>query len=68
MDNRIEILKMIVEDMKADVKHYDGQAFNGRNVAEYFGKHGAAITALADIVASLLIEKETNGNTTVQPN
>lgn len=53
-DKRTDVLKMITEDMKNDAEHFDGQPFNGKTVAEYFGNQGAAIAALADIVRSLL--------------
>ena len=46
----VEILEMIERDMENDAKEFDGKPFNGRTVAEYFGKHGAAIAALARIV------------------
>ena len=54
---RVNILKMIADDMRKDAEHYEGQAFNGRNVAEYFGKQGAAIAALANITASIIMEQ-----------
>ena len=53
-DRRIEVLEMIATDMKNDAKEFDGKPFNGKTVAEYFGNHGAAIAALADIVKSIL--------------
>jgi len=52
----IEILAMIQKDMKNDAKNFDGKPFNGRTVAEYFGNQGAAISALARIVASIVKE------------
>ncbi len=54
----IEVLKMIIEDQKNDAKHFEGQPFNGRTVAEYFGNQGAAIAALADIVRELIEEEK----------
>ena len=51
---RIKVLKMIAEDMKNDAKNFDGRPFDGRTVAEYFGNQGAAISALANIVESIL--------------
>ena len=48
------ILTDITADMKADATKFDGQPFTGRTVAEYFGNHGAAIAALADIVKTLI--------------
>lgn len=49
-----EVLDMIAQDMKDDAKNFDGKPFNGRTVAEYFGNHGAAIAALANIVKELV--------------
>lgn len=54
--SKIEILKMIEDDMEADAKAFDGKPFNGRTVAEYFGNQGAAIAVLAKIVRSILEE------------
>jgi len=47
---------MVAEDMKNDAENFDGRPFNGRTVAEYFGKQGAAIAALANIIRSILEE------------
>ena len=52
----IKTLGMIATDMKNDAKNFDGKPFNGRTVAEYFGNQGAAISALARIVASIVKE------------
>jgi hypothetical protein len=52
---RIQVLETIANDMKKDAKYFDGKPFSGKNVAEYFGKQGAAIATLADIVKSILI-------------
>ena len=57
VDRRIKILEMIAEDMKHDATHFDGKPFNGRTVAEYFGNQGAAISALANIIKTLISEK-----------
>ena len=46
-------LNEIADDMKRDASAFDGRPFNGRTVAEYFGNHGAAISALAKIVGIL---------------
>lgn len=51
----IKVLEMIAQDMKDDAKNFDGQPFNGRTVAEYFGNQGAAIAALAKIVKELIV-------------
>jgi hypothetical protein len=45
------VLNEISEDMRRDAQTFDGKPFNGRTVAEYFGNQGAAIAALARIVA-----------------
>lgn len=50
----IEVLQMIADDMKADAARFDGQPFNGKTVAEYFGNQGAAIAALAQILKTEL--------------
>ena len=50
----IEKLDMIAADMKSDAARFDGQPFNGKVVAEYFGCQGAAIAALANIIKSIL--------------
>lgn len=54
----IKILKMIEEDMEKDVTNFDGQPFNGKTVATYFGNQGAAIAALANLIRATLEEKE----------
>ena len=51
---RIRVLEIIAADMKNDATNFDGQLFNKKTVAEYFGNQGAAITALANIVKSIL--------------
>ena len=53
----IKILATIQKDMENDAKKFDGKPFNGKTVAEYFGNHGAAIAALARIVASIVKEE-----------
>ena len=57
-DKKIKVLKMIAEDMKNDSIKFDGRPFNGKNVAEYLGNLGAAITALANTMRSTLEQKE----------
>ena len=52
----IKILAMIQKDMEKDAKEFGGKPFDGKTVAEYFGNHGAAIAALARIVASIIKE------------
>ena len=53
---RIKVLEIISKDLMDDAKNFDGQPFNGKVVAEYFGNHGAAIAALANIIQVTLIE------------
>ena len=63
MDKKIKVLEMIAKDMKDDAKNFDGQPFNGKTVAEYFGNQGAAIAALADMIKSIIkpkIDKRNN--------
>ena len=52
----VKLMETITQDMENDAKRFDGQPFNGKTVAEYFGNHGAAIAALADTIA-LLVNK-----------
>ena len=59
MRSKIKVLEMIATDMKNDAKNFDGQPFNGKTVAEYFGNQGAAIVALANIM-KLIVEKIPN--------
>jgi len=54
-DKLVKLLDLISEDMRDDAEYYDGKPFNGKNVAEYNGKQGAAIQALANIL-KLIIE------------
>ena len=53
-----KVLKMISDDMERDAKEFDGQEFNGKTVARYFGYHGAAISALANILKQILEENK----------
>lgn len=55
---RREVLRMIAADAEADARDFDGKPFTGKNVAEYFGYHGAAIASLAKILETLLPEDE----------
>jgi len=56
--DKIKALEMTAEDMADDAKTFDGQPFNGKTVAEYFGNQGAAIAALAGIMKSILERQE----------
>jgi len=58
-DKRIRVLEMIATDMKDDAENFDGQPFDGKTVAEYFGSQGAAISALAGIMKSILEQIKT---------
>jgi len=51
MNRTIKVLQVIAADMDADAKAFDGKHFDGKTVAQYFAHQGAAIAALADIVA-----------------
>lgn len=50
----IEILSSIAKYQKKDAKEFDGQPFTGKTMAEYNGRQGAAIVALADIMILIL--------------
>ena len=58
----IEVLRMVAEDTKNDAREFDGKPFDGRTVAEYFGNHGAAIKALADIIREFLEDEKEKDN------
>lgn len=49
----IHLMERIVQDTAEDAKKFDGKPFNGQTVGEYFGYHGAAITALATTIKSI---------------
>lgn len=59
-ERRIEVLRMIVEDVANDVMELDGAPFDGKVVAEMFGKQAAAIQALANILLAESLEGEKN--------
>ena len=50
IEKAVKVLNMIQEDMANDASAFDGQPFNGKTVATYFGNQGAAIAALAKII------------------
>ena len=56
-EKKIKLLNMIAQDMADDAEKFDGQPFNGRTVAEYFGNQGAAIAALANIMKAIISDK-----------
>ena len=67
LQKSIEVLKMVMEDVENDVKRFEGLEFNGRNVAEYLGYHGAAIYAIAKqlkVVCEHLQKETTNDQQT----
>jgi hypothetical protein len=59
-DSRIQICENIAKDMETDAANFDGKPFTGRVVGEYMGYHGAAISALADLIKSILEENIRN--------
>lgn len=61
-DKRIKLCEKIAEDMKNDATEFDGKPFTGRSVGEYFGNHGAAIAALADLIKSIMEDQSTQKN------
>ncbi|HXS59738.1 MAG TPA: hypothetical protein VN703_02880 [Candidatus Sulfopaludibacter sp.] len=50
----LETLQTIGEDAENDAEEMDGKPFTGKIVATYFGYHGAAIKALADILIQVI--------------
>ena len=57
-DNVVNVLDMIIEDMRNDATEFDGQPFDGKTVGTYFGNHGAAIATLASIIKVILEHTE----------
>ena len=53
-DKLIKICNQVAFDVENDAKEFDGRSFDGKTVAQYFGYHGAAIKALADVVKELI--------------
>jgi hypothetical protein len=51
---RIDVMRMVMQDVENDARDFDGKLLTGRNVAEYFGNHGAAIAAVANAVKDIL--------------
>ena len=60
-NRKIEVLEMIAEDMKNDATDFDGRPFNGKTVGKCLGYQGAAIATLANIVQSILEQKNLAG-------
>ncbi len=50
----IEIADKIVENTDKDMAEIDGKLFNINTIVEEFGKQGAAIRALANIIKAIL--------------
>ena len=50
----IEICDQVAKDVKEDAENFDGKPFTGKTVAKYFGYHGAAIAALANVLKEVL--------------
>lgn len=50
----IEVMQMVMDDVKNDATNFDGQPFTGKTMAEYMGNHGAAIKAVAEAVKAIL--------------
>ena len=61
-EKAIKVLDMIQDDMANDAKAFDGQPFNGKTVATYFGNQGAAIAALARIIKEHIDESDKNAS------
>ena len=56
------ICEEIATDMRNDASAFDGAPFNGKTVATYLGNQGAAIAALARMLA-LVIGEDAKGVT-----
>lgn len=50
------VLAMISNDMADDASRFNGQPFNGKTVAEYLGSMGAAVAAVAEILAEVIAD------------
>lgn len=55
---KLRVLADIIDDARADAARFDGQPFNGRTVAEYFGCLGAQVSALANILKEVIEESQ----------
>jgi hypothetical protein len=54
VDKLIKICEQVALDVERDAREFDGKPFDGKTVAAYFGYHGAAIKALADVLKEVL--------------
>ena len=68
IDKRIKLCEQIAKDVENDAAEFDGKPFSGRTVAQYFGNHGAAIAALADLIKEVLKEQKQTQLTEIQTN
>lgn len=60
----IKVCEQVAVDVEKDAADFDGKPFTGKTMAEYMGYHGAAIKALAYLLAETLKELQSN---TLQP-
>lgn len=65
MDSKrlIEICEQVATDVKRDCIEFDGKSLDGKTVATYFGYHGAAINALANVLKELIENQKTFSQT-----
>lgn len=54
--NILGVLDMIETDAEMDILNLEGQPFDGKSVAEMFGKQAAMIKVLAKLVRHLVQE------------
>jgi len=54
----INVMNMVIEDVKNDAREFDGKPFTGKTMGEYMGNHGAAIAAIANAIKDILTESE----------
>ena len=52
-----DVLQMISDDTEKDVKHFEGQPFNGRTLGELHGNLSASVDALAKTLKTLIDER-----------
>lgn len=50
MEKQIEVLRMIIDDMDADVKKFESAPFTGKTLGELHGNLCATVQALAKIL------------------
>lgn len=55
----IKICSQVAFNVENDAKEFDGRSFDGKTVAQYFGYHGAAIKALADVIKAFIEDSAT---------